>query len=67
MKRLEEKSEKIKKIKYVKGIDECTENIRAYISDCKYFLEKNDLINAFEAIVYAWGIYETLERLGLIE
>ena len=36
------------------------ENIRAYMSDCTHFMEKNDLVKAFEAIVFAWGIYETL-------
>ena len=42
------------------------ENIHAYIKDCKYFLEKKDFVRAFEAVVYAWGIYETCKRLGLI-
>jgi hypothetical protein len=45
---------------------EAMENIRAYISDCKYFSEEGDLINAFEAIVYAWAILETMQRCGLI-
>lgn len=43
------------------------ENINAYISDCRHFLEKGDLINAFEAVVYAWGILETCQHLGVIE
>jgi len=43
------------------------ENIRAYISDCRHFLEKKDYVRAFEAIVYAWGILETLERLDLLD
>ena len=42
------------------------DNIHAYIKDCKYFLEKEDLVRAFEAVVYAWGIYETCKRLGVI-
>lgn len=42
------------------------ENIKAYIKDCKYFSDEGDLIKAFEAIVYAWGIYETCLRTGLI-
>lgn len=41
-------------------------NINAYISDCRHFLSKNDLVNAYEAIIYAWGIYETCQRIGLI-
>ena len=43
------------------------DNIHAYIKDCNYFLEQGDLVRAFEAIVYAWGIYETLLRLNLIK
>lgn len=34
------------------------ENIDAYISDSKYFLENNDLIRAFEAVVWAWAWIE---------
>ena len=51
----------------VRDIDSSIENIHAYISDCKHFLEKKDLVNAFEAVVYAWGIWETLKHLKLIE
>lgn len=46
-------------------LDQIT-NIKAYISDCKHFQEKGDWVRAFEAVIYAWGIAETLERLGLI-
>jgi len=49
-----------------KATKEAMENVRAYIKDCKHFSEKGDLTRAFEAIVYAWGIYETLLRMGLI-
>ncbi len=49
-----------------KQLREVMENIRAYIKDCKYFSDEGDLIKAFEAIVYAWGIYETCLRTGLI-
>ena len=48
-------------------LDPVIENIHAYISDCKHFLEKQDLINAFEAIIYGWGILETCQHLGVIE
>lgn len=34
------------------------ENINAYIKDSAYFLEKNDLVRAFEAIVWAWSWLE---------
>lgn len=38
--------------------EEFLSNINAYISDSKYFLEKEDLIRAFEAVVWAWAWYE---------
>ena len=41
-------------------------NIKAYISDSRHFLEQKDFIRAFEAVIYAWGIAETLERLGML-
>ncbi len=34
------------------------ENIIAYIKDSEYFLEKGELIKAFEAIIWAWALYE---------
>ena len=40
-------------------------NVQAYMKDCSYFLGKKDYLNAFEAVIYAWGILETLERIGL--
>ena len=43
------------------------DNIHAYIKDAKYFRDKGDLVRAFEAVVYAWGIYETCLRLGVIK
>lgn len=48
-------------------LDPVIENINAYISDCRHFLGKRDLINAFEAVIYAWAILETCQHLGLIE
>jgi len=50
-----------------KIVNESLENINAYISDCKYFQGEDDWIRAFESIVYAWGIYETMVRLGAID
>ena len=41
-------------------------NIDSYISDSEHFLQKNDLIRAFEAVTYAWGILETIKNLGII-
>jgi hypothetical protein len=42
-------------------------NVRAYLSDCKHFLEKKDFLRAFEAIVYAWAIWDVLHRCELIK
>lgn len=33
-------------------------NIEAYISDTGYFLDKRDLIRAFECVVWAWAWLE---------
>jgi len=46
-----------------KSVDQM-ENVLAYRDDTKHFLEEEDYIRAWEAIIYAWGILETLERLG---
>ena len=43
------------------------ENVLAYREDTKHFLEEEDYIRAWEAVIYAWGILETLERLGKFE
>ena len=40
-------------------------NINAYISDCKYFMERGDLVRAFEAVIWAWSQYETGKEAGL--
>mgnify|MGYP002761157119 CR=1 FL=1 len=40
------------------------ENVLAYRDDTEHFLKKEDYIRAWEAVIYAWGILETLERLG---
>lgn len=57
--------EKIKKIKF-EGEKRFVENIKAYISDCKYFLEKGDLIKAFECIVWAWAWLEIGMEIGVV-
>jgi hypothetical protein len=33
-------------------------NIAAYLSDCRYFLDQDDLIRAFEAVIWAWAWIE---------
>lgn len=55
--------ERIKsRIKNVKAInrngEEFLKNIQAYISDSEYFLEKGDLVRAFECVVWAWAWLE---------
>lgn len=40
------------------------ENVLAYRDDTYHFLEEKDFIRAWESVIYAWGILETLERLG---
>ena len=41
-------------------------NITAYISDCRYFLEKGDLIRAFEAVIWAWAWIEIGLDVGVL-
>jgi len=42
-------------------------NIHAYISDCRHFMKNNDMIRAFEAVIWAWAILETLRDLGIVK
>jgi hypothetical protein len=42
----------------ISGEERFRENITAYISDSKYFLEKGDPIRAFEAVIWAWAWIE---------
>ncbi len=46
---------------------ESLKNIRAYIKDSRYFLERGDLIRAFEAVIWAWAICETARELRLLK
>ena len=43
------------------------DNIEAYIKDSRHFLEKGDLVRAFEAAIYAWGLLEACQHLGLVK
>lgn len=43
------------------------ENVEAYRKDTYHFLEDKDFIRAWESVIYAWGILETLERLNKFE
>ncbi|MFH1445773.1 MAG: DUF357 domain-containing protein [Nanoarchaeota archaeon] len=42
-------------------------NMNAYMQDCYYFMDKDDWIRAFEAVIYAWGIYESCAHLKLVK
>ncbi len=58
----------IKNMKFTGGCSKWAEdNIRAYIHDCKHFQKKGDFVRSFEAVVYAYGIYETAINSGLAE
>lgn len=69
---LKEETEKwLEKLnKELEGLDrdvDQMENVLAYRDDTTHFLEEKDFIRAWEAVIYAWGILETLQRLGKFE
>ncbi|MBI4170761.1 MAG: DUF357 domain-containing protein [Candidatus Aenigmarchaeota archaeon] len=43
------------------------ENIDAYISDSEFFLEHEELIEAFEAVIWGWAMLELGQELGILE
>ena len=43
------------------------QNIEAYIRDARHFLDKGDLVRAFESVIYAWGLLEACQHLGLVK
>jgi len=47
--------------------EEMLDNIKAYINDSEYFIEKGDLIRSFEAIVWAMAIFDTCRELGVLK
>ncbi len=42
----------------ISGDEHFLDNVSAYIRDSHYFLEKGDLIRAFEAVIWAWAWME---------
>jgi hypothetical protein len=42
----------------ISGDENFLDNVSAYIHDSHYFLEKGDLIRAFEAVIWAWAWME---------
>lgn len=70
--KLEEETEKwLEKLgEELEGLDrdvDQMENVLAYRDDTRHFLDEGDYIRAWEAVIYAWGILETLQRLGKFE
>ena len=51
----------------ISGEDEFLENVSAYIRDCQYFLDRGDLIRAFEAIIWAWAWMEIGLQKGILK
>lgn len=59
---------KYKKLRYKKKPDlDMLENIKAYLLDTKYFMEKKEWINAFEAVIWAWAWIEIGLELKILE
>lgn len=46
---------------------EFMDNIEAYISDTGYFLDKGDLVRAFECVVWAWAWLEIGMEIDLFQ
>lgn len=55
------------RIKKVDGDRRFLENITAYISDSGYFMEKGDLVRAFECVVWAWAWLEIGLEIGKLK
>jgi len=41
-------------------------NIKAYQSDSLHFLNKKDLIRAYEALIWAWAYLEIGKQIGIL-
>ncbi len=50
----------------ISGDEDFLKNISAYIHDSSYFLERGDLIRAFEAVIWAWAWMEIGLDRGLL-
>lgn len=51
------------KVKETKENKPYIRNIKAYIEDCKHFMQQGKLILSFEAIVWAWAWLQILREL----
>lgn len=41
-------------------------NVAAYLSDSRHFMEKGDLLRAFEAVIWAWAWIEIGLEVGVL-
>jgi len=64
---LERAEERLSKLKVKKGGKKFLENVKAYVEDSKWFLERGDLIRAFECVIWAWAWMEIGLEVGLLE
>jgi hypothetical protein len=46
--------------------EEIINNAKAYVADCRHWLENDNLVLAFECMVHAWAIMETARELGVV-
>jgi uncharacterized protein len=51
----------------VSGDEPFLENVSAYIHDSHYFMEKGDLIRAFESVIWAWAWMEIGLNMKLLK
>ncbi len=47
--------------------DQFLENIKAYVKDSDYFIERDDPIRAFECVVWAWAWLEIGLEMKLLK
>lgn len=60
--------QKIKdRVNRVDGDRRFLDNINAYICDSDYFMEKGDLVRAFECVVWAWAWLEIGLEIGKLK
>ena len=62
--RIEEEIEKVRPKGDSKGF---LKNIRAYIKDSRYFMERGDLIRSFEAVIWAWAYLSIGREIGVLD
>jgi hypothetical protein len=51
----------------IRGEERFCDNISAYLQDSRYFLEQEDLIRSFEAVVWAWAWMEIGLEMKVLE